>query len=238
MRSDMTCSGLWDALSQDVRYASRSLRATPTFTLIVLATLAIGVGATTAIFSTVNAVLLRPLPYLRAGELVSVRTRYVDGRATTGLVSGVELQALRNLPSVVERAAGFQSDLFSVTMLRDGAPPLSLAISAVTDDFFEIAGLPMMRGRAITPEEQAAGPNGPTVAVASYHAWISLFGMDAAIVGKTIRLTEFQSPVTIVGVVSPELALPKDADLWTNARVPPNDQAHFLSGLVTGCALA
>src|SRR4051812_30107209 len=157
----MTIAGLYDTLRQDVRYAARSLRATPIFTLIVLATLAIGVGATTAIFSTVNAVLLRPLPYLRAGELVSVRTRYVDGRATTGLVSGVELQALRNLPGVVERAAGFQSDPFSATMLRDSAPPLSLAISAVTDDFFEIVGLPIMRGRAFTHEEQAAATNAP-----------------------------------------------------------------------------
>ena len=229
----MKFSGLWDGLRQDVRYAMRSLRATPTFTLIVLATLAIGVGATTAIFSTVNAVLLRPLPYLRAGELVSVKTRYVDGRATTGLVSGAELTALRNLPSVVERAAGFQSDLFSVAMLRDSAPPVSLAVSNVTDGFFEIAGLPMIRGRAITRDEQTTtGPNGSIVAVASYRAWISLFGMDAAIIGKTIRLAEFQSSVTIVGVASPELALPKDTDLWINARVPANDQAHFLTGLV------
>ena len=73
------------SLAQDIRYAARSLRASPIVTLIVVATLAIGVGATTAIFSTVNAMLLRPLPYPRAGELVSVRTRYVDGRATTGL---------------------------------------------------------------------------------------------------------------------------------------------------------
>jgi putative ABC transport system permease protein len=228
----MTVAGLFDTLRLDVRFAARSLRATPAFTAVVLATLAIGIGATTAIFSTVNAVLLRPLPYLRAGELVSVKTRYVDGRATTGLVSGVELQALRNLHVIVERAAGFQSEPFSVALLRGGAPPVSVAVSMVTDDFFEIVGLPMIRGRGITRDEQVAGPNGPIVAVLSYRAWNSLFSTDAGIVGTTIHVAEFPAPVTIVGVAPPVLALPKDVDFWINARVPADDQSHFITAVV------
>jgi len=225
-------SAVFDTLRQDARYAARSLRATPTVTLIVLATLAMGIGATTAIFSTVNAVLLRPLPYLRAAELVAVRTRYVDGRATTGLVSGVELQALRNLPAIVERAAGYQTEPFNGSLLRDGAPPVNVASSAVTDDFFEVTGLPMLRGRGISREEQRGGPNAPLVVVASSRAWSSLFGKDPALVGKTVHIAEFRSLVTIVGIAAPELELPKDVDFWFNARVPLDDQSHSLTGVV------
>jgi putative ABC transport system permease protein len=220
----------FDTLRQDVRHAVRSLVATPTFTLTVLITLGIGIGATTAIFSVVNGVLLRPLPYLRAGELVHVQTRYVDGRATTGLVSGVELQALRGLSQLVERAAGFQVEPFSAALRRNGALPVSVAMSAVTEDFFEVAGLPMALGRSITYEEQA-GPAAPIVAVVSDRAWRSLFNSAPGIVGSAIRIAEFNAPITIVGVAPPELALPKDVDFWFNARLRPDD-SHVTTGLV------
>jgi hypothetical protein len=87
----MGASGWFESAAQDVRYAVRSLRGAPTFTAVALITLALGIAATTAIFSTVNATLLRPLPYLRSNELLDVRTRLVDGRVTTGLVSAAEI---------------------------------------------------------------------------------------------------------------------------------------------------
>jgi hypothetical protein len=82
---------LIDGLVQDVRYSVRTLRRSPAFAVAAVATLAIGIGATTAIFSTVNATLLRPLPYPAAEQLVDVHTRYVDGRVTTGLVATSEI---------------------------------------------------------------------------------------------------------------------------------------------------
>src|SRR5207249_9345161 len=83
-----------ESLFQDVRYAARKLLNTPAFTLAAVSTLAIGIGATIAIFSAVNATLLRPLPCPHSEELIAVRTRYTDGRVTTGLVAPVEIARL------------------------------------------------------------------------------------------------------------------------------------------------
>src|SRR5262245_15079402 len=94
---------------QDLRFALRNLRKTPALLLAAIATLGLGIGATTAIFSTVNAVLLRPLPYPNPGGLYSLRTALTDGRPTTGMVAGSEIVPLNGNPSLaIERAAGLQ----------------------------------------------------------------------------------------------------------------------------------
>src|SRR5437588_1808164 len=101
-----------DRFVQDLRYAVRKLASAPAFTLAAVATLAIGIGATTAIFSTVNATLLRPLPYARSEDLVALRTRYLDGRVTTGMVAPVEIARLNEAKGSIERAVGFSSSPF------------------------------------------------------------------------------------------------------------------------------
>jgi putative ABC transport system permease protein len=98
-----------DTLLQDIRYAVRKLRASPAFTCAAVATLAIGIGATTAIFSTVNATLLRPLPYPHSENLIALRTRHVDGRVTTGLLSAVEIARLKDASGSIEGGAGMSS---------------------------------------------------------------------------------------------------------------------------------
>ncbi|HEX3703735.1 MAG TPA: hypothetical protein VHU82_10405 [Vicinamibacterales bacterium] len=108
-----------DALLNDLKYALRQLRKTPMFSCAAIATLAVGIGATTAIFSTVNATLLRPLPYPHAGDLVDVHTQLQDGRVTSGLLSAVEIGALNDIPAVVARAAGYASQPFDATLIRD-----------------------------------------------------------------------------------------------------------------------
>ena len=92
---------------QDVRYAVRSLIKAPAFPLAAIATLALGIGATTAIFSTLNAVLLKPLPYPNAEDLYSLRTTLTDGRVTTGLLSGGEIFRLNDPNLSIARAAAF-----------------------------------------------------------------------------------------------------------------------------------
>src|SRR5262245_62529232 len=99
-------------LIQDLRYAVRKLAAAPAFTLAAVATLAIGTGATTAIFSTVNATLLRPLPFPHPEDLIALRTRYADGRVTTGLVAGAEIARINENPGSVLTAAGFTASPF------------------------------------------------------------------------------------------------------------------------------
>src|SRR5262252_7665794 len=106
-----------ECLLQDLRYAVRKLWSAPAFTLAAVATLAIGIGATTAIFSTVNATLLRPLPYPHSDDLVALRTRYADGRLTTGLVSAVEVTRLNEGSHAIERVVGMSSAPFDATLL-------------------------------------------------------------------------------------------------------------------------
>src|SRR5258708_27837752 len=94
-----------DTLLQDLKYAVRKLLGAPAFTLAAVATLAIGIGATIAIFSTVNATLLRPLPYPRSEDLIALRTRYADGRVTTGLVAAAEVARLAGARGALARRA-------------------------------------------------------------------------------------------------------------------------------------
>ncbi len=218
---------------QDARYAVRSLRASPMFTLVAVSTLAIGIGATTAMFSTVNATLLRPLPYARANDLVSVRTRFEDARVTTGLLSAVEIGALSGLGDVVERVAAVSGQPFDATVVRDDGVPVSVVINFVTEGFFDIAGLPMTYGRGFTHEEHVpGGRDAPLVVVLSHHAWTTLFDGSADVVGKAIRIAEAPITTTVVGVASPELDLPHGTDLWVNARLRPQDVSHGFDGIV------
>src|SRR4029078_518971 len=104
-----------EGVVQDLRYAVRKLAGAPAFTLAAVATLAIGIGATTAIFSTVNATLLRPLPFAHPEDLIALRSRYADGRVTTGLVANVEITRIRESPGSVIGIAGYGSSSFDVT---------------------------------------------------------------------------------------------------------------------------
>src|SRR5262245_16185007 len=110
-----------DTLLQDLRFALRSFRRAPAFPLAAIATLALGIGATTAIFRTINAVLLKPLAYPEPENLYSIRTTLTDGRVTTGMLSYAEVSRLNGTTSSILRAAGLvQADL---TLLhQDGTP--------------------------------------------------------------------------------------------------------------------
>jgi hypothetical protein len=117
-------------LLQDVRFALRTLRRTPGFPLAAIATLAIGIGASTAIFSTVNAALLKPLPYPDSEHLYSLRTTLTDGRVTTGNLSPVEILRLNDPSLSIVRAAGMQAN--DVTLLRSDGTPLGPRITRTT----------------------------------------------------------------------------------------------------------
>jgi putative ABC transport system permease protein len=221
----MRTTGWVDSTSQDLRYAVRSLKGSPGFTAVAILTLALGVAATTAIFSTVNATLLRPLPYTHSYELVDVRTRLVDGRVTTGLVSAAELAVLRKLPLVV-RAGGYQAP-FEASLVRDDGTPVSVVLSGALDGFFDVLGLPMTAGRTFNADE--LGPSGrdaPFSLVISHPAWVRLFDADPAIVGKAVRFAELRVTTTVVGVAAPLIDLPRNVDFWFNARSNPTDIAH------------
>jgi putative ABC transport system permease protein len=215
------------ATVSDLRYVLRQLRKAPLFFGAAVATLAIGTGATTAIFSTVNATVLRPLPYPHPEQLVDVHTRALNGRLTTGLLSALEITALNEVPDVVAHAAALSPQPLELTVLRADGSSVGMVATGVTDGFFDVIGLPMMLGRAFTPDEHAS-VNGPTppIVIASYHAWQTLLNSDPTIVGRTIRIAEAPVAIRVVGVASPLLDYPHKTDFWFNIRTPPRAIAH------------
>jgi predicted permease len=223
---------LLDGLIQDVRYSVRTFARSPVFTIASVGTLAIGIGATTAIFSTVNATLLRPLPYPAAEQLVDVHTRYVDGRVTTGLVATSEIVTLRKLPGVAG-AAGVNYSVLDGTWISDDGTLTAVAMRPVTSGFFEVIGLPMAVGRAFNEEEHSGGPGVRTSAmVVSHRAWVQRFGSDPNIVGKSVRIGEYSAPLVVIGVGAPELDFPSGTDFWVNARYRDIDGSHTFNAIV------
>ena len=133
-----------ETLLQDIRVTLRGFRRAPGFPLAAIATLALGIGATTAIFTTLSAVLLHPLQYPHAENLYSLRTSLTDGRVTTGLLSAGELYRLNDPSLSVERAAGYTPG--DLTLLADDGTPKHVQVYGVTEGFFELFGLPMTSG--------------------------------------------------------------------------------------------
>jgi len=217
----------------DLRYALRQLWKTPLFSAAAIITLAVGIGATTAIFSTVNATLLRPLPFPKPAELVDVHSRLVDGRVTTGLLSAVEIVALNRLKDSVAGAAGVSNQPFNATLLRDDGTPAEILVNGVGEGFFDVMGLPLVAGRGFTREEHlSAGQNAPLFAVLSDKAWTNLFRRDPSIVGKAIRVAEVPAAVTVTGIAPPSLDFPTGTDIWFNIRGNPEDVAHVFGTVV------
>lgn len=214
-----------DALQNDVRYSLRTFKRSPAFTAAAVATLAIGIGTTTAIFSIVNATLLRPLPYPHAEQLVDVHTRMVDGRVTTGLVANSEIVSLKRLP-MVEGAGGVSAFPQDSTLITDEGPR-TVSVRWVTEGFIETFGLPLQYGRAFNQEEhQPVQDLWATAVLVSHRAWMRYFGGDPGIVGRTIRLADIARPLSVVGVAAPEMDFPEGTDLWLNSRPPELDDSH------------
>jgi putative ABC transport system permease protein len=211
-------------LLQDLRFAWNTMQRTPAFPLAAIVTLAIGIGATTAIFSTVNAALLKPLPYPSPRDLYSLRTTLTDGRVTTGLLSPVEIVRLNDPKLSIVRAAGLSGN--DVTLLRGDGTPLKTRAYAVTEGFFELFGLPMTRGGF--PKNPP--PNSPPSVVISYRMWQELYGGDPAVVGKSIRFAEL---ATTVSAVAPrDFDTPPGANFWLQVGMDPQGVAHNFEGFM------
>jgi putative ABC transport system permease protein len=226
-----------ESLFHDARYAARKLLAAPAFTLAAIATLAIGIGATTAIFSTVNATLLRPLPFEHPDDLIALRTRLTDGRVTTGLLAPSEVARLNQSPHSIVRAVAFSSAPIALTLLRDNAPPVHADVYLVGEGFFDLFGLPMRLGSDFSHEQQlpvapgqGQGPGPPPLVVLSHRVWTQMFGSDPRIVGKAVRFAEVNT--TVAGVAPRELDLPHGADFWANGRFDSQDVSHGYDAIV------
>ena len=198
-----------------LKAALRSLRAHPLFCALVISLLALGIGANTAIFGVVHAVLLKPLPYPDPGELVLIRKPPRDGNAASMpgggvMVSDKDVGAwIEAQPKSFRSFAGY-SNTTSTLQVTGGAGALRVPTARVTRGFFPMLGVNAWRGRLIEDEDVKAGAT--PVAVLSYSAWQSRFNGDEAVLGAVVRIDE--TAHTIVGVLPPSFEFVDPVQFW------------------------
>jgi putative ABC transport system permease protein len=208
-------------LWQDLRYGARMLLKQPGFTLIAVITLALGVGATTAIFSVVNAVLLRPLPYAQPHGLVSIYDALPSINFPRAGLSEAEFVALRDQKQSFAEVAAWAG---GEAVLRGVAEPERVIAPQVTANFFRTLGVNVALGRDFLPEEELAGKN--NVVVLAHHFWQRKFGGDPAIIGRTLTLDE--TAFTVIGVLPADFRAPNELqadarrDLWRGYDLNPS----------------
>jgi predicted permease len=210
-------------LLQDIRYALRQLRKSSGFTLTAVLTLALGIGANTAIFTVVNAVLLKPLSYPDADCIVQFLTTYSGG--STSVSSIPKFHNWQQQTSIFKEVAAydFAGPGFNIT----GDRPEQVHGLHVTEGYFRLFGVPVMLGRTFTPQEDQ--PNGGKVVVLSCGLWQRNFGGDPKIVGSSLSLGN--EPYTIVGVLAKSFQSDPEAEIWLPFQFEPNstNQGDYFS---------
>jgi len=200
-------------LLQDVRYAARTLSKSPGFTLVAVLALALGIGANTAIFSVVKAVLLSPLPYPEPERLVWVREVNPSADILDEPASAPNYNDWRTQARSFEGVAAYANTAMTLTDGGGGEPERIPAVTT-SANFFQVVGVAPALGRGFLPEEEAAGKN--RVVVISHGLWQRRFGASPQALGQTLTLSG--NPHTVVGVAAPGFKTPvpgpKSPDLW------------------------
>ena len=208
-------------LTDDIKYGWRQLVKAPGFTITAVLTLGLAIGANTAVFSLVDAVLLKSLPYPAADRLANVTRVYTRSGAKVGedtSHTGAVWEAIRDNAKTVD-AAVF-SGLSARVSLVTGDRALAVAPQRVSAGYFRVLGVPPAMGREFDADEDRAG--GPAVAVLSDRLWRSAFNADPAVLGTTILLKS--EPHEVVGIMPPAFHTNADADLWTPVRPNTNGE--------------
>jgi putative ABC transport system permease protein len=226
------------SLRQDLRYAVRALRRTPGFTLAAILTLALGIGATTTIFTVVNGVLLRPLAYPHADRIANIWNDFGEGAQSLPAVSPLDFRDYQRRSHTFETfaAASFGGVVGLRGNLTGAGEPERVDLATVTSNFFPLFGVTPAYGRNFMAGEEA--PNGPHVVMLSDRLWRRRYGADPGLVGTTIQVDGIAH--TVVGILPPDfrLALPAeaflvtDAELWAPlqfdyAQAPPRNYTFF-----------
>lgn len=206
-----------ETLIKDIRHGVRSLLARPGFTALAVFTLALGIGACTAIFSVVDGVLLRPLPYANAERLVTLRE--INSKGNQIAFAEPNYRDVRARSHTLEAVAQYNGELVTVT---GGSEPVRALTYAVSADFFRVLGTNPIAGRQFAPNESQ--PGGAPVAVVSYGFWQKLLGGRSDFSGTTLRLMD--QNVTVVGVMPPGFAFPRDTEIWVPRELFPEETAR------------
>jgi len=210
---EMWGGGWLERLVQDVRYGARTLRRSPAFTIVALSTLALGIGATTAVFTVVHAVLLRALPYPRSDRLMLLAYDFPNSPfITEGGISDRQWADARSRFRTFARVAAMTPGLVTLTNAGD---PVRLQEASVAAGLFETLGITPALGRTFRPDDERIG--GEPVVILGDALWRERFGADSTVVGRPITLDGVRH--TVAGVMPPRFAYPLDARLWRPLRI-------------------
>ena len=210
---DTWLSRLWETLVQDLRYGFRNLARNPGFALVVILTMALGIGANTAIFSVVNGVLLRPLPYDAGEQLVILRQQRPLAQVDNMPFSYKEIldyRQARSLSGVVE----FHNMWF---ILLGRAEPERVSTGVVSANFFDVLGVRPLYGRAFHDTDDHRGA--PAVLILSHKYWQRSFGGDPTVVGKVFQMND--RPHEVIGVLPPVPQYPLEVDVYMPTSACP-----------------
>ena len=222
-------------LRQDTRFAARALVGAPGFTAVVIGTLALGIGANTAIFSVVHAVLLRSLPYPGADRFVRIATQFQpdDGSGIKTSVASMSFEDLEFLRSRSRTLSNLGTYVPEAVTLSGRGEAVHLNGVRISPQVMAMLEATPLMGRLLEPREEAAGLD--RVAVISYAMWQRRFGGDDAILGKTIVLDGIQYEV--VGVMRPGFQFPNaDAEFWTPFVWGLQQRPHVVGRLAAGAS--
>jgi predicted permease len=202
---------------QDLLYAFRGLRRSPGFTLVAVLALALGIGANTAIFSIVNSVLLKPLPYPQPDHIVALFGRFtgIGIPNDQNQFSALELLDVRRLNTSLSHVAAYQFASFTVNL---GGAPERLDGAVVSPELFPLLGVQARLGRTFLTEEGQEGRS--RVVLISHSLWTQRLGSDPKAIGQTLRLNGLG--YEIVGVMPADFDLPEQAEIWTPLSFPPD----------------
>jgi predicted permease len=205
----------WDHLRQDVRYAIRSLTKTPSWTLLAALTVALGIAGTATMFSIVNAVLLRPLPFSQPHQLYWIGELLFNFKQEFAIAG--DYFTMREQAQAFSQMAAFNTSGVNWTGTER---PEQLTVSRVTASFFSLLGVPPLRGRVFRADEDV--PDAKLTVVLSYALWQRRFGGDPAILGKAIRLD--RQPALVIGIMPRRFDFPKGTELWMPFRLNEAEQ--------------
>jgi putative ABC transport system permease protein len=230
----MLRSSFLETLWQDLRFGARMLTRNPAFAVIAILTLALGIGATAAIFSVVNAVLLKPLPWAEPDRAVMVWSKWTAFDKTW--VATGEVVDYRRRATTLDGVAAWGDG--QVNLTGDGEPE-RVAAASVTANTFAVLGVKPMLGRTFTDAEDV--PNGPNLAVLGFALWNRRYAADPSLVGRSILIDG--RPYQVVGVMPPGFVLPTDyhladpTQLWRPQRLDPASMDHGNHGLYAAARL-
>jgi predicted permease len=206
---------------QDLRYGLRQLRRNPGFTAVSIITLALGIGANTAIFTLVYSTLLRSLPFPQADRIVVIHDTRIEGRSTGGLVTGPRFFDIK------ARSSSFQSLTFFYfdenTLVVGRKLPIAVKSAGTNADFWDVLGTAPMLGRTFAAADDM--PRAPQTVVLSYPAWQRIFGGDRGVIGKQVTLD--QTTATVIGVMPPAFSAPGGVDLLHTAQLVPGTWGSY-----------